>query len=412
MTSSLALVFTALGLGTASSASGGEWPQILGPERNGHAQDESIVDHFPAGGPTVVWEREVGSGLAGLAVAADTAVVFHRVDDQEVVEALDPVTGKPRWKAGFAVEYVPTFTDDNGPRCVPLIRDGRVYLFGVRGGLRCLNLETGDVVWSRETHREFDAPEGYFGAGSTPIIAGDRLLVNVGGRQTGSGVVAFELATGRTAWKSVADQASYSSPAAATVDGVRHVIFVTRLRTVSLNPDDGSVRFEFPFGQRGPTVNAASPLILDGHLFVTAHYGVGAVSAKIGRSAAETVWSSDDVLSSHYATPVAIGGKLYGIHGQERVDVAELRCIDPRTRTVHWTRRDFGYGSLIAADGKLLALLTDGDLVIVRPDPSGYREAGRARLFETTARALPALAGGRLYARDEREVKCIDLRRP
>jgi hypothetical protein len=150
---------------------------------------------------------------------------------------------------------------------------------------------------------------------------------------------------------------------------------------------------------------------LDDHLFLTAHYGVGAVYAKIGKSSADAVWSSDDVLSSHYATPIALGGKLYGIHGQERVNTAELRCIDPRTKTVHWSEPNLGYGALIAADGKLLALLTTGELVIIRPDPSGYRELARAALFDTTPRALPALAAGRLYARDEQSVKCFDLGR-
>jgi outer membrane protein assembly factor BamB len=398
-------------LSAGPPALAGDWPQILGPQRNGHAEAESIVEAFPRQGPPLVWQRPAGSGLAGLAVAGPIAVLFHRTGDQEIVEALEAATGKPRWKKGFPVEYVPTFTDDNGPRCVPLIHNGRVYVFGAKGGLRCLDLADGRIVWSRETHQEYGAPEGYFGAGSTPIIEGDRLLVNVGGFRTGAGIVAFDLASGRPLWKALSEQPSYSSPVATTIDGVRHVLFVTRLKAVSLNPDDGQVRFEFPFGQRGPTVNAASPVVLDDHVFLTAHYGVGAVYAKIGKSSAERVWASDDVLSSHYATPIALGGKLYGIHGQERVNTAELRCIDPRTQTVHWSERGLGYGSLIAADGKLLALLTTGELIVIRPDPAGYRELARARLFDSTARALPALAGGRFYARDERTVKCFDLGR-
>ena len=409
----LPLLIVSIGLAIPSTrlALAGDWPQILGPQRDGHAQDESIVESFPAGGPPVVWEREVGSGLAGVAVAGNTAVLFHRVGDQEVIEALDAATGKPRWKSAFPVEYVPTYTDDNGPRCVPLIHENRVYVFGVRGGLRCLDLRSGDTVWSHETHREFGAPEGYFGAASTPIIDGDRLLVNVGAPRSTAGIVAYELVSGKMLWKAVQDHASYSSPVAATVDGVRHVIFVTRAKTLSIDPANGKVRFEFPFGQRGPTVNGASPVILDDHLFVTAHYGVGAVYAKIGRSAAQTVWASDDVLSSHYATPIAIDGRLYGLHGQERVNPSELRCIDPRTKAVRWSRQDFGYGALIAGDGKLLALLTTGELVLIQPSPSAYRELGRASLFDSTTRALPALSNGRLYARDEHTLKCVDLRR-
>jgi outer membrane protein assembly factor BamB len=407
----LLMIVGSSGLCSPGPVAAGDWPQILGPTRNGRAEQESIGEAFPAGGPPTLWQRPVGSGLAGLAVADGTAVVFHRVEDRELVEALDAASGEPRWSRGFPVDYVPTFTDDNGPRCVPLIHAGRVYVFGVQGGLRCLDLKSGRTVWSRETHRDFGAQEGYFGAASTPIVAGERLLVNVGGKRSGAGIVAFDLGTGKTVWKAVQDDASYSSPVAATIDGTRHVLFVTRLKALSIDPAKGAVRFEFPFGHRGPTVNGASPVVLDGHLFVTAHYGVGAVFAKIGKASADQVWASDEVLSSHYATPIAVGGKLYGIHGQERVNPAELRCIDPGTGTVHWTQRDFGYGSLIAADGKLLAVLTSGELVLIRPEPAAYRELARARLLPTTTRALPALAHGRLYVRDERTLKCFDLGR-
>ncbi len=161
-------------------------------------------------------------------------VVFHRIGDEAIVEALAADSGKPIWKQSFPTRYQTSIAPDDGPRCVPLIHKDRVYLFGADGDLHCLRLDSGEVVWSRDADREFKAPLGYFGAGSTPIVEGDNLLVNVGA--PAGGIVAFRLADGKTAWQATNDAASYSSPTAATLGGKRHVIFITRLNVVSVDP--------------------------------------------------------------------------------------------------------------------------------------------------------------------------------
>ena len=178
---------------------------------------------------------------------------------------------------------------------------------------------------------------------------------------------------------------------------------------MSLDPGTGKVRFEFPFGKRGPTVNGASPIVLDGHLLVSSHYGVGATYAKIGATAADEKWNSDDLISSHYMTPLVHKGLVYGIHGQERVEEAELRCLDPRTQKIAWSQSRFGYGTMIAADGKMLMLTTTGELILWRPDAQRYQELARTQIFKSTTRALPALSGGNLFIRDARKLKCLHL---
>jgi outer membrane protein assembly factor BamB len=179
---------------------------------------------------------------------------------------------------------------------------------------------------------------------------------------------------------------------------------------VSIDPDNGNVRFRFPFGKRGPTATGANPLVIDGHVFVSASYGVGAVFAKIGKSDVKTVWANDDVMSSQYPTAVYRDGYLYGIDGRQDVGVAELRCIDPKTGKIMWTKDGFGMATLILADRKLVIMKTDGELCLAEPSPTSYRQLARARLFQSTARALPALADGLLYVRDQRTLKCLDLR--
>lgn len=386
----------------------GDWPQILGPDRNGIAVDEQLADSWPDGGPTVLWEREVGSGLAGVAVAEGRVVVFHRLGDEEVAQALDAASGEEIWKQSFRTSYRSSISEDDGPRCVPLLHAGHVYLFGAQGDLHCLSLASGEVRWTRAAYRDFEAQEGYFGAGSTPLVEDGKLLVNVGGRK-GAGIVAFDLANGETVWQSTDEAASYSSPVAVTVAGQRQVLFVTRYNFISIDPRDGSERFSFPFGKRGPTVNAATPLVIDGHVFLSANYGVGAVFARLGADSAETAWENDEVMSSQYATSVFHDGHLYGIDGGESIGAAtRLRCFDPFTAEVKWTEACEN-GALLLAGDKLLMLGTDGRLTLVLPSPDEYRELAAAGVLEGTTRALPALAGGRLYVRDSQTLKCLDV---
>jgi len=385
-----------------------DWPQFLGSHRNGHATGEKIGEKFPQNGPRIVWQRKVGDGFAGIVVSAGKAVLFHRVNDKERVEVMDALTGKVFWTDEESTDYSSAFSPDKGPRATPLVHNGFVYLFGAQGRLQCFELKTGKRKWMRETHKDFRAQEGYFGAGSSPIVEDEKLIVNVGSRN-GAGIVAFDLKTGKTLWKKTNEFASYSSPIAATVDGVRHLIFITRMKVISLDPKDGKIRFEFPFGQRGPTVNAASPVIVNGHLFVTAHYRVGAVWAKIEKDKSQILWRDDKTLSAHYATPIEHKGIFYGIHGQERVSKPLLRCFDPVTRKIYW-QKEFYYGSMLNVEDKIIFTTTTGELILFQCNSRGYHELDRTRIFSKTTRAIPALSNGLLYVRDTNTLKCLDLR--
>jgi len=389
----------------------GDWTQILGPHRNGFADDERIVDRLPESGPKLLWSRPVGAGFAGVAVRDGQVALFHRVDGAERLELLDARTAQPNWKADSPTSYSGSIVSDSGPRCVPILAKDRVIVFGAEGLLRCLDRKTGKEHWSNPTHETFGVQEGYFGAGSTPLIEAGLLLVNVGGSRQEAGIVAFDLKTGDVKWKATEEQASYSSPIVATIGGRRQVVFETRLTCVGLDPATGKVLWSFPFGARGPTVNGANPVLLGDRLFLTASYGVGAVFAKLGPTSAEELWKDRDLMASQYTTPIEHEGFLYGIDGRQDAGVAALRCIDPAAQRVLWTEEGFGYATLIKADGKLLVQKTDGDLVLVRPDKAAYRELSKASLTQSTARALPALSNGLYFVRDETTLYCYDLSR-
>lgn len=398
------------GLLVASNSFGGDWPNILGPQRNGISVEEKLADKWPTGGPRSAWEAKIGSGFAGAAVADGIAILFHRLGDKDTFSAYDAASGKPLWSQGFATDFQPSIVDDDGPRAVPTMYKGRVYGLAAAGGLYCVDLKTGQPVWQRPTQKEFHVPTSYFGAGSAPLVEGKTLIVNVGGDKDGAGIVAFDLDTGKTIWKATSEQASYSAPLAVTLDGSRVVLCVTRMNLVSLDPATGKELARTPFGQRGPTVNGATPVLAGNRLLLTASYGIGAELLNTGRNKIEVVWK-DEVLSSQYTTPIIHEGAVFGIDGRQDGGPISLKCFDLETRKVHWTKSGLVYATLIAADGKLLVVQTDGTLRLAELNKSAYRELGTAKLLSGTTRALPALANGRLYVRNEQALKCVELGR-
>jgi hypothetical protein len=280
-----------------------------------------------------------------------------------------------------------------------------VIVFGINGSLHCVSFKDGSKHWSRKIARELRAPEGYFGHGSTPIAHGDSVILNPGGRPD-AGLVAVSLKDGKTIWKSSSEKASYSSPTSADFFGKRHVVYLTRLNLVSINPSTGDVYFRFPFGRLGPTVNAATPVVQNNHIFVSASYGIGAMCVKVGENNSSVQWENTE-MASQFTTPVFKDGFLYGIDGREDVGRARLICMEMQTGKVKWARLGFGKASIIRAGDKLLIMKTDGTLVLAEASPKGYTEFASDRVFGSTTFALPALSDGRLFVRDTRTLKCL-----
>lgn len=385
---------------------GADWPQFLGRTRNGISTEAGVSTSWSEKGPKVLWEKEVGEGYSGPVVAGNRLILFHRVSNEEVVECLDAATGERQWKTTAPTDYEDALGKGNGPRSTPLIADGLVFVLGPAGRLQCLDLKDGKRRWQRLLADDYRLRPSFFGMGSSPILAGDRLLVNVGAK--GAGIVAFERDTGKEVWKATDDEASYSSPVAVAADGVRQVLFFTREGLVSLDPTNGEIRFRKQWRSRiNASVNAASPVVADGHVLLTACYGTGAVLLRLKRDGVEEVWKGDEILSCHYNTPIYRDGFLYGIDGREDVPpTPELRCVEWKTGKVRWSKKDFGCASAIAVGGDLLFLTENGDLVAVESRSDRYREKARASVLSGPCRAQIALANGRLYGRDGKKLVC------
>jgi outer membrane protein assembly factor BamB len=234
----------------------------------------------------------------------------------------------------------------------------------------------------------------------------------VGGHD-GAGVVAFDKASGKILWKTTDDEASYSSPIAATINNHRYAFCLTRAGLVAAEPAAGKIFFQFPFRPPiGSSVSAATPLIIGDLVFLSASYGAGAVLLKFKESGPETIWSSDEALSNHYATSVHHNGFLYGIHGRTDPGFeppASLRCIELKTGKVRWEKAAFGAATIILAGDQLLLLTERGELIRIAASPEGFKPNARAQILPNQVRAHPALADGLFYARSKDKLVCLDL---
>ncbi len=385
-----------------------DWPQFLGPTRNGTYSGVQLADTWPAGGPARLWQRPVGAGFAGPAVVGDRVILFHRVGASEVVEALSVESGATLWRYDYTTTYRDDFGFDEGPRSVPVVADGRVYVFGAQGQLHAVDLETGEGVWSLDTHERYAVAKGFFGAAGSPLVEDGRLIANVGGRR--GGIVAFDARTGAELWTATTDEASYSSPVGATFGGRRHALFFTRNGLVGLDPESGAVLFERRWRSRlGASVNAATPLVVGERIFISSSYGTGAALFRVEGSALVEEWAGDDSMTNHYATAVVRDGVLYGYHGRQEYGPS-LRAVDLRTGEVRWSEERFGAGSITLAGGRLVILRESGELLLAEASPDGFRPLAAAAILPGVVRAYPALADGRLYARNGDTLVAIDLR--
>jgi outer membrane protein assembly factor BamB len=385
-----------------------DWPQFLGPRRDGSYVGEISIQ-WPKEGPARTWQKEIGAGFAGPAVAQGKVFIFHRAGNEEQLDCLDAATGNVAWSNGYAATYRDDFGFDPGPRAVPTVADGRVFTYGADGMISAVGVRTGTTLWRIDAKKEFASKKGWFGRAPSPLVVGDLALLNVGG--DGAEIVALDVASGKLRWKTGNDEGSYSSPIVAVLDGRTNALFVTRHEFLGLDPANGKIFFQYPFGPtERASVTAATPLV-DGNLvFLSGCYGAGSTAIRIENEKPVKVWSSDSVMLNHYATCVHRGNLLFGFDGRQEQTPA-FSCADWKTGKLLWRKENFGAGCVLIAGEHLLMLMETGELILADADGGAYKELQRAQILGSGGRAYPALADGFLYARGKDKLVRVDIRK-
>jgi outer membrane protein assembly factor BamB len=396
-------------IAVCSLAHAADWPQWLGPNRNG-VSTEKVAPWQAA--LKVVWKQPLGEGHSS-PVVADGHVFVHtkaKGAQAEEVLAFNAADGKLLWQKSYEREEYNGFFGA-GPRATPTVADQRVYTYGITGVLSCYEMGSGRLVWQVNALKEFKAPKLIFGASCSPLVDGDLVLVNVGGK--GASIVAFHKDTGKTVWQKLDDGASYSSPIVFGKGKARQAVFLTQEGLLGLHPADGTLFWRFPL--RDKWLESSVTPVRAGGLLVGSAISAGTVALRLKEGSekwqASQAWKNGD-LTCYFATPVPAGkDQLYLVTGSLKAKQAVLRCVETATGKELWKKGGVGtyHASLLrTGDGKLLMLEEKGNLVLFEPDAKEYRELARSRICGDTW-AHPAVANGRLYIRDAKELICVEL---
>lgn len=435
------LFFTPAFLATARAD---DWPQWMGPNRDGVWRETGILFKFPVGGPKVLWRQPVGPGYTGPAVQGGRVYVMDRQGAQpakgketpgkegltgtERVLCLDAKTGQTVWKDEYDCTYRVYYP--TGPRTTPAVHDGKVYTLGTMGDLHCYDAESGKRLWARSFAREFKCKPPVWGWASHPLVDGDKVITLVGGE--GSAVVAFHKETGKELWRALTVAEIGYAPTVIVEAGGRRQLIAWHTEAVNaLDPETGKVYWthKFPDGEPvRPGISVATPLLAGNRLFFTCvHHGTLVLELASDKPAAKVVWqgkSNDvakpDTLHSLMSTPVVKDGYLYGICA-----FGELRCLDAatgkrlwQTYQATWGKKTIFANAFLNPQGDQVFIFNDkGDLVIARPTPKGYEELDRAHLLEPTLASRgrdvvwsqPAYANRCAYVRNDKEIICVSL---
>ncbi|MBX7104676.1 MAG: PQQ-like beta-propeller repeat protein [Gemmataceae bacterium] len=406
-----------------------DWPGFLGPNQDLTSPERGIV--WP---PKKLWSLSAGEGYTGPAVVAGRLFLFDRVGATARLRCVRADDATTIWTASYVTDYVDRLGFDGGPRTSPVVANGRVFVFGPEGVLAAFAADTGKELWRVDTTKQYNVVQNFFGAGSTPWVEGDRLIVAVGGspsgpepenfmalRANGSAIAAFDVSTGKEVWKSGDDLAAYSSPFVVDQNGARHGYYFARAGLIGFDPKNG--RTDRYFAWRAPvldSVNAANPVVRGNEVFISETYGPGSALLRLQPGGFGVVWSDRDKgrnpsLQCHWARPILAGEHLFACSGRHSSN-AELRCVDWATGTVKWREPGLARTTLIGVDGNLIVLSEFGLLLRVNVNPARYEELGRIDLGAKGSRQLqhycwapPVLSDGRLYLRGKSELLCLEL---
>lgn len=392
-----------------------DWPQLHGP--GGDRRTPDTVDPADLVEPRVAWRVPTPGGFSSFAVADTRALTLIEREGRECCVALDAASGEELWARPLgSAEYdgggdagAEGNEGGDGPRVTPVIDGERVYVYDAHLVLWCLAAEDGEVVWKRDVQEEYDGRPIQWQNASAPVLEAGRVLVAGGGE--GRSLLAFDAETGEMAWSTGDDTLTHATPTAATLHGVRQVIFYLRGGLTSVDPESGEVLWSVDYPFR--VSSAASPVVWEDLVYVSAGYGVGAALWRIEREEGafqpEFLWRKRNDLMNHWSTPVARDGHLYGMFSFKEYGEGPLQCVELETGEVRWSAEGFGPGNAILAGDRLVALSDVGEVVLVEATPEAYRELARTDVLEGKCWSSPALAGEELYVRSTAEGVRLDL---
>ena len=387
---------------TAAPAPSAGWPQWRGPGRDGSLGSLAVTD-WPAQ-LTKAWEVTVGTGHASPIAAGNRVIVFSREGDREIVRALELSSGRELWRADYQAPYSvnpAASAHGPGPKATPAIAGGRVFTFGIAGVLSAFDLASGKLLWRTPAPKSL--PE--YGTAASPVVDGTSVIAHTGGLNNGA-ITSFDAAKGTTRWQWTGDGPAYASPVAATIGGVRQIVTLTQKSVVGLNGSTGALLWQLPFTTEYNQTSVTP--VIRGDVVIFSGLNKPLTAVRIRREAskwtATPLWTNDQ-LPLFMSSPVLIGGTLFGLTHRNR---GQLFALDAVTGRTLWTTkgRDGENASVAGNRSWLLVSTTNGELLIAKPDGSGYKEVRRYTIASGAVWAHPAFTGRSILVKDASKVLC------
>ena len=393
-----------------------DWPQFLGPDRNGMSAETGLISSWPEAGLKPAWRAPLGEGMSGIAVSGQRLFTMYQDDTNQYVVCCNVENGKTLWETAIAPRYQNSM--GHGPRATPTIIDGQVIVFSGEGVLASLKSLDGKINWKVNTIIRTQAKPAEYGMSGSPLVVGDQVIVQTNSGAQGFTVGSYSLTSGKLNWGANNQPAGYSSPALLKCGTAKYITVFCGKSLFGVDPSSGKIAWKYPFATEY-NCNTASPINIGGRVFISSGENHGSALLEFSKVANQELqvkesWTSlgrESVLRSEWQTPVQHGGYLYGFDNVGSASaITHLTCVGQETGKVVWRKTRFGKGNLIFADGMLIVSTMKGELVLVKAISDHFELIGRQKLLGQTRQA-PALSNGRVYLRDNSELVCVDLRR-
>jgi outer membrane protein assembly factor BamB len=404
------------------SASGGDWPQFRGPDRNNISTETGLLRSWPAQGPKVLWKTPVCEGYAGAAIK-DGRIYLNDYDDQKkehLIRCISLSDGKDIWRWSYPVEVRP---NHGITRTVPAVGQKLVFSLDPKCRFHALDAKTGKLIWQKNLIQDYKATIPGWYAGQNPLIDGDRVLLATGGDAL---VIAFDQATGKEIWRTPnpgKELMSHSSLMPATIGGIKQYLYLTMKNLIGIAAADGQLLWSVPFTAR--IVAVPSPVAIgDGRVFVTSGYEAGSAMYQVekgvsGFSARKLFSLTSTQFNSEAQTPILFEKHLFAVSSKTK---GRFTCIDLDGK-VAWqspvvsgnseASRTFNLGAFLLADGMFFIL--DGNtgmLRLVDANITDYKELASAQILSGEDVWGPmALSDGKLVIRDMSQMVCLQVGR-
>ena len=425
---------------TTLSTFADDWPQWLGPQRDGVWREDGIIEKFD-GAPKLRWKADIGGGYAGPAVSKGRVYVLDRqlskgaknpanpfsrgqLAGTERVLCLNEADGKLLWEHEYDCPYAISYPA--GPRCTPIVDGDRVYTLGAMGNLFCLNTKDGKVLWQVDFKKDFGTKTPVWGFAAHPLVDGDKLICLAGGEE--GTTIAFNKMTGKVLWRALpGPDLGYCPPMIFKAGGKRQLIIWHPRALNSIDPETGKLHWSEPFSVRSG-LSIPTPRLHGDLLFITSFYN-GPLMMRLAKDAprAKVEWRATgrserntQQLHAIMCTPFIEDGHIYGV-----CSYGQFRCIKAATGERVWET----FAPVTSAEGRWANAFIvkhqdrffihneKGDLIIAKLSPKGYDEISRANLIAPTNTARgrqlvwshPAFANKSIYLRNDRIIRCYSL---